>query len=109
MLEQFLDKGEELEVAAPDLLEKTRYALWRAAEIRKALREGRAPAPPPDLGAGGMPGGADDPFAGPAYEAGSSAPGGRPPCGRRASRHASAPLLLLLRNGRDCTAPTPHC
>jgi vacuolar protein sorting-associated protein VTA1 len=69
VLEQFLKPGEEMEYAAPDLLEKTRYALWRAAEIRKALREGRQPAPPPDAGTG-MPGGAagGDMFAGPAYE-----------------------------------------
>ncbi|EFJ44337.1 hypothetical protein VOLCADRAFT_118821 [Volvox carteri f. nagariensis] len=30
-----------------DLLEKQRYCAWRAAEIRKALREGRQPTPPP--------------------------------------------------------------
>jgi vacuolar protein sorting-associated protein VTA1 len=53
VLEQFLDKGEEMEVAAPDILEKIRYALWRAAEIRRATREGRLPAPPPDAGNGG--------------------------------------------------------
>jgi hypothetical protein len=75
VLEQFLKPGEEMEYAAPDLLEKTRYALWRAAEIRKALREGRQPAPPPDAGTG-MPGGdafaagaaGGDMFSGPAYD-----------------------------------------
>jgi hypothetical protein len=30
-----------------DLVSKQRYALWRAAEMRKALREGRAAQPPP--------------------------------------------------------------
>ena len=29
-----------------ELLEKQRYAVWRAADIRKALREGRPPTPP---------------------------------------------------------------
>ncbi|WIA28963.1 hypothetical protein OEZ86_011498 [Tetradesmus obliquus] len=82
VLEQFLKPGEEMEYDAPDLLEKTRYALWRAAEIRKALREGRQPAPPPDAGTA-VPGGAGaggDMFSGPAYE--QSTPGeqqGPPP------------------------------
>lgn len=30
----------------PDLLEKQRYAAWRAADINKAIKEGRTPAPP---------------------------------------------------------------
>mgnify|MGYP001807217039 CR=1 FL=1 len=30
-----------------ELFEKQRYCAWRAAEIRKALREGRQPTPPP--------------------------------------------------------------
>ncbi|GLI59519.1 hypothetical protein VaNZ11_001413 [Volvox africanus] len=30
-----------------ELLEKQRYCAWRAAEIRKAVREGRQPMPPP--------------------------------------------------------------
>lgn len=30
-----------------DMLSKQKYALWRAAEIRKAIREGRPPAAPP--------------------------------------------------------------
>uniref|UniRef100_A0A383WE14 Vta1/callose synthase N-terminal domain-containing protein n=1 Tax=Tetradesmus obliquus TaxID=3088 RepID=A0A383WE14_TETOB len=83
VLEQFLKPGEEMEYDAPDLLEKTRYALWRAAEIRKALREGRQPAPPPDAGTavpGGAAGGSGDMFSGPAYE--QSTPGeqqGPPP------------------------------
>ena len=47
ILNQF--KGEGLE---NDLLEMQRYAAWKAADIRKALREGRTPAP-------GAPG--DDP------------------------------------------------
>eukprot|EP00775_Hariotina_reticulata_P010309 gene10309-10468_t len=54
VLEQFLEPGEQMEDMAPDLLEKIRYALWRAAEIRKALREGRQPAPPPDVAAQGQ-------------------------------------------------------
>ncbi|KAF6254768.1 Vta1 like-domain-containing protein [Scenedesmus sp. NREL 46B-D3] len=85
VLEQFLKPGEELEYAAPDLLLKTRYALWRAAEIRKALREGRQPAPPPEAGSdmadGSAPGVAGaDMFSGPSYE--QSMPGkqqGMPP------------------------------
>eukprot|EP00878_Enallax_costatus_P002726 GHUV01002915.1.p1 GENE.GHUV01002915.1~~GHUV01002915.1.p1 ORF type:complete len:286 (+),score=107.16 GHUV01002915.1:222-1079(+) len=74
VLDQFLDPGDDPEVVCPDLLEKTRYALWRAAEIRKALRDGRTPAPPPDIAAGAAAGAAQaaaaggDPFAGPAYE-----------------------------------------
>eukprot|EP00879_Flechtneria_rotunda_P007323 GHRR01007682.1.p1 GENE.GHRR01007682.1~~GHRR01007682.1.p1 ORF type:complete len:432 (+),score=152.84 GHRR01007682.1:237-1532(+) len=83
VLEQFYDKSEEMLEMAPDLVEKIRYALWRAAEIRKALREGRQPAPPPDTTATGAndteptrPGGAaadalrdsGDMFAGPSYE-----------------------------------------
>lgn len=31
----------------PELVEKQRYALWRAAELRKAVREGRPPIPAP--------------------------------------------------------------
>jgi vacuolar protein sorting-associated protein VTA1 len=81
VLEQFLDKGKELEYEEPEAAEKARYALWRAAELRKALREGRPPLPPPepaDMGAamagaaaGSSGGGAEgDMFAGPSYEAG---------------------------------------
>jgi hypothetical protein len=83
VLEQFLGHGEELELAEPEAVEKARYALWRAAELRKAIREGRPPAPPPEpadvaaavAGAvseyGSSGGGAGgDMFAGPAYEAG---------------------------------------
>lgn len=33
-----------------DLHEKHKYARWRFVEISKATREGRAPAPPPDIG-----------------------------------------------------------
>ncbi|KAJ1766954.1 hypothetical protein LPJ74_005624 [Coemansia sp. RSA 1843] len=33
-----------------DIAEKIKYAKWRAAEILKAIREGRAPAPVPDNG-----------------------------------------------------------
>ncbi|KXZ46837.1 hypothetical protein GPECTOR_40g571 [Gonium pectorale] len=40
-----------------ELVEKQRYCLWRAAEIRKALREGRQPLPPPAAGANGGGGG----------------------------------------------------
>ena len=29
----------------PDLAEKQRYAAWKVADIRKALREGRSPTP----------------------------------------------------------------
>ena len=29
----------------PDLVEMQRYAAWKAADIRKALREGRTPTP----------------------------------------------------------------
>ena len=33
----------------PDLIEMQRYAAWKAADIRKAIREGRTPtAGPPD-------------------------------------------------------------
>jgi len=93
VLEQFLDKGEEMEYAEPEAFEKARYALWRAAELRKAIREGRPPAPPPEpadvaaavAGAaaegaygssgggadgGGSGGGGADLFAGPAYDIG---------------------------------------
>lgn len=81
VLEQFLGKGQELEYEEPEAVEKARYALWRAAELRKALREGRPPAPPPEPadaaaaaaagGYGSSGGGAgDDMFAGPAYVAG---------------------------------------
>jgi hypothetical protein len=85
VLEQFLDKGEELELVEPEAVEKARYALWRAAELRKAIREGRPPAPPPEPadvaaavagaaadGAYGSSGGGagGDMFAGPAFEAG---------------------------------------
>lgn len=91
-MEQFLDKGEEMEYAEPEAFEKARYALWRAAELRKAIREGRPPAPPPEpadvaaavAGAaaegaygssgggadGGSGGGGADLFAGPAYDIG---------------------------------------
>lgn len=31
-----------------DMVERQKYASWRAAEINKAIREGRAPAPPPE-------------------------------------------------------------
>lgn len=54
---QILNQFGDLE---SDLFEKQRYAVWRAAEIRKALREGREPLPPP---AGEQPAGNDaDPF-----------------------------------------------
>lgn len=55
----------------PDIIEKQRYAMWRAGEIRKAVREGRPPVPPPDASGGAdghAPGGGragDDLFAGP--------------------------------------------
>lgn len=42
ILEQFGPLGEET-------LEKRKYAKWRAAELVKAAKEGRAPAPPPAL------------------------------------------------------------
>lgn len=89
MLEQFLGKGEELELVEPEAVEKARYALWRAAELRKAIREGRAPVPPPEpadmaaavasaaaaadggaYGSSGGGAGGGDMFAGPSYEAG---------------------------------------
>jgi hypothetical protein len=94
VLEQFLKPGEEMEYAAPDLLEKTRYALWRAAEIRKALREGRQPAPPPDAGSS-MPEGAaggGDMFAGPAYE--QSMPGEQQQAGMPPGQCSSSSLKL---------------
>jgi vacuolar protein sorting-associated protein VTA1 len=40
-----------------ELFDKQRYCAWRAAEIRKALREGRTPSPPPSAQAAA--GGAD--------------------------------------------------
>ena len=40
MLNQFGELDDEL-------LSKQRYCAWRAAELRKALREGRQPTPPP--------------------------------------------------------------
>jgi hypothetical protein len=54
-----------------DLAEKRKYALWRYVEYSKAVKEGRPPAPPPNLGTdallfplddggGGSGGGADD-------------------------------------------------
>ena len=73
----------------PEAVEKARYALWRAAELRKALREGRPPVPPPEPadmaaavagaaaaeGAYGSSGGGagGDLFGGPAYEGGAPA------------------------------------
>ncbi|KAL3144902.1 hypothetical protein ABBQ32_003413 [Trebouxia sp. C0010 RCD-2024] len=45
ILNQFKDEGLE-----PDLVDMQRYAAWKAADIRKALREGRSPTP-------GAPGG----------------------------------------------------
>ncbi|KAL2944749.1 MAMMALIAN LYST-INTERACTING PROTEIN-like protein 5 [Bienertia sinuspersici] len=39
---------------APDLEQKQKYAVWKAADIRKALKEGRKPVP-------GPPGGEQDP------------------------------------------------
>ncbi len=41
---QILNQFEPVE---GDMFEKQRYCAWRAAEIRKALREGRQPTPPP--------------------------------------------------------------
>ena len=36
-------------VLQPDLVDLQRYAAWKAADIRKAIREGRTPTPgPPD-------------------------------------------------------------
>jgi vacuolar protein sorting-associated protein VTA1 len=32
---------------SPDLADMQRYAAWKAADIRKALREGRTPTPGP--------------------------------------------------------------
>jgi hypothetical protein len=67
---QIINQFGELE---QDLAEKQRYALWRAAEINKALRAGRAPPLPPDAGAAPAGGDADDLFAGvPAAEPGAS-------------------------------------
>lgn len=45
ILNQFKDEGLET-----DLVDMQRYAAWKAADIRKALREGRTPTP-------GAPGG----------------------------------------------------
>lgn len=45
ILNQFKDEGLEA-----DLVDMQRYAAWKAADIRKALREGRSPTP-------GAPGG----------------------------------------------------
>ena len=45
ILNQFKDEGLEA-----DLVDMQRYAAWKAADIRKALREGRTPTP-------GAPGG----------------------------------------------------
>eukprot|EP01026_Neomeris_dumetosa_P049244 TRINITY_DN427_c2_g1_i8.p1 TRINITY_DN427_c2_g1~~TRINITY_DN427_c2_g1_i8.p1 ORF type:complete len:422 (-),score=52.85 TRINITY_DN427_c2_g1_i8:366-1631(-) len=42
---QFYEDGQFPE----DLEQKQKYSLWRAAEIRKAKREGRPPVPPPQL------------------------------------------------------------
>ena len=85
---QFNDKDPasgEKELDA-DLAQKARYSVWRAAEIRKALKEGRPPVPPSSdlfIPAGGAGDGAAegglgtgaaaadrDPFAGPAYDQG---------------------------------------
>lgn len=51
ILNQFKDEGLE-----DDLIDMQRYAAWKAADIRKALREGRTPTP-------GAPGGGDVPAA----------------------------------------------
>ena len=51
ILNQFKDEGLE-----DDLIDMQRYAAWKAADIRKALREGRTPTP-------GAPGGGDAPGA----------------------------------------------
>ena len=40
---------------APELAAKQRYAAWRAAEINAAVKEGRAPAPPPSEAEQGAP------------------------------------------------------
>lgn len=44
----FLDMLNQFGDIDADLFEKQRYAAWRAAEIRKAEREGRQPTPPPE-------------------------------------------------------------
>ena len=41
---------------SPDIVEAQRYAAWKAADIRKALREGRAPLPGPPATWGLLPG-----------------------------------------------------
>lgn len=41
---QILNQFGELQ---QDVIARQRYAAWRAAEIRKAIKEGRAPTPPP--------------------------------------------------------------
>jgi hypothetical protein len=88
---QIINQFGELE---PDLVEKQRYALWRAAEINKALRAGRTPPLPPDAGAAPAGTNADDLFAGPpAADAGASfsaaAGGPAPPFGAGAPGGAS--------------------
>eukprot|EP00887_Chlorella_sp_A99_P003832 scaffold11.g3832.t1 len=43
----FIDVLNQFWELAPDLQAKQKYAAWRAAEISKAIKEGRPPAPPP--------------------------------------------------------------
>jgi vacuolar protein sorting-associated protein VTA1 len=120
VLEQFLGKGEEMDVAYPDVVEKARYALWRAAELRKAQREGRPPAPPPEpaeaaaavAAAAGSSGGGDGGlFAGPAYDASaagaySSSGGGAPH--QQPQQHAP-PAGVCGAAGASLTARRPDC
>ncbi len=41
----FLDILKQFGEPSEDVLEKTRYSKWKAADILKALKEGRTPAP----------------------------------------------------------------
>ncbi|KAG1680210.1 hypothetical protein FOA52_000324 [Chlamydomonas sp. UWO 241] len=58
----FLDVLNHFEPVDGDILEKQKWSFWRAAEIRKAIREGRDPLPPAGsdvstAGEGGLGGG----------------------------------------------------
>lgn len=113
VLEQF--HGNEMEETAPDIVEKTRYALWRAAEIRKALREGRQPAPPPDAGmpaaAGtGSSAAAGDLFAGPAYERSMPDQAEQPPPGalKGSMQQTGQQLPIGGRDSANMTHMQPH-
>lgn len=71
-----------------DLLEKQRYAAWRAAEIRKAVREGRPPLPP--SGNTAPSGQESSDVGGAAFGAGQGGPEDLPPAYSSTSSSAAA-------------------